>query len=66
MNNMGSVLEFTSSKHAVVKKKQRSKGERLGWKSCNEVIRKPLSEMSLGGGRVSGNYCVMSCAKLIP
>jgi hypothetical protein len=63
---MGSLIGVESVRKTLSKKPQKSKGDRLGWKPIGTSSRKPLSELSSTGGRVSGNYCLMSCAKLIP
>lgn len=62
---MGSMIGM-ATRTAPVRCNQRSKGDRLGWELIGKSVRTPLSELVKKGGRVSGNYCVTSCKKLIP
>lgn len=63
---MGSLTSNSTAKRTYPRTKQRSKGDRLGWKPLGESVRRPLSELATLGGRVTGIYCVTSCPKLIP
>lgn len=63
---MGSLLDTSVKKASHQCLKPRSKGDRLGWSPIGTSTRKSLAELSLLGGRVSGNYGVSSCKKLIP
>ena len=64
---MGSVFDKEQQTAKQHPRRSRSKGERLGWKSRNEVEHKPLREVIGRGEVVSTSYCFMSCTyKLIP
>lgn len=64
---MGSVFEKEQQVAKYQKRRMRSKGERLGWKSRSEVESKPLREIIGRGEVVSTSCCFMSCTfKLVP